>query len=82
MSKSLPCLKNIKCHFKIENLTQCILPKLSPQSHLGVYGNFFVVKNKFTYTVFLKNNFVNVTGISSYEELSEVKKSLIKFVIS
>ena len=81
MSNQLPSLKNIKCHFKIENFNECILPKLSPQRHLGVYGNFFVLKNKYTYTVFLKNNFVNVTGISNFDELQQVRKHLEKLLL-
>lgn len=68
-----PILKNIKCHFKLENFN---LNKHSPQTHLKWCGNFIVLKNLYSYVIFLKNGFVNVTGIINYEDINKTLHNL------
>lgn len=74
-------ISNIKCHFSI-HLKQCgyIESRLDPNNTLKRHGNFFSFKNKYSYIVFSKKNFVNVTGIKKIEDVEDVKNNLCLLV--
>ena len=71
---NLPLISNIKAQIDLKGLDACIcqLSDSLQRKEKVKKHNFFVVKERFTYMVYEKRGFINVTKIRNWEELFTV----------
>ena len=65
-------INNIKCHFKIKKASVYKLLKSLEVIEKKTFTNFVVIRTIFTFIVFPRTGFVNVTGIKSYSQFNSV----------
>lgn len=73
MEGTSPVVNNLKVHFLLDH--SCIhhvTEVLRSREDTVCYNNYFVVKNRFSFIIFPKSGFVNITGIKSFSHLPEV----------
>ena len=71
-----PKISNIKGHVKLGELSLKQLQANLKEKEFVRHGNYISLKGKYSYVIFPKNGYVNVTGIRKIEEISCVLHNL------
>ena len=80
-------ITNIKVSIKIKSVCLDTVQNILESSNIknNNYGNFIVVKNKYTFIIFKQgkqnNNHINITNIKSFEDISDAIKLLQQILV-
>jgi TATA-box binding protein (TBP) (component of TFIID and TFIIIB) len=89
VSETRPKINNVKVHISINKDCINILKKAlfkyeqetvtkNKKSKVKKFPNYISIKENFTYIIFPKGGYINITGIPSLEEIKNVKTELCK----
>jgi TATA-box binding protein (TBP) (component of TFIID and TFIIIB) len=70
--RSIPIVNNLKTHISLKGENVYQLTQSLERKERKVHNNFSVVNNVYTFIIFPKSGFVNITGIKSFSDLKNV----------